>query len=176
MNIFTWYIASFGSLTPIMIFSLIKRTSFDMATTPLRTGLLIEYFLRSGSFMYCLLFAVLSCLFWVCSSCILKNACSSLHKEFYALICYQVPRKFTSKVEGKMGYEDFVYFILSEEDKSSEPSLEYWSVSELTVNFLAIFALLMWLKSLVSAEWRLCYWGNFLVKKQFVITTLSNKY
>ncbi|KAF7143867.1 hypothetical protein RHSIM_Rhsim05G0172200 [Rhododendron simsii] len=38
----------------------------------------------------------------------------------------QIPRKFTSKVEGKMGYEDFVYFILSEEDKSSEPSLEYW--------------------------------------------------
>jgi serine/threonine-protein phosphatase 2A regulatory subunit B'' len=40
----------------------------------------------------------------------------------------QVARKFTSKVEGKMGYEDFVYFILSEEDKSSEPSLEYWYV------------------------------------------------
>ncbi|KAK6911325.1 EF-hand domain [Dillenia turbinata] len=39
----------------------------------------------------------------------------------------QVPRRFTSKVEGKMGYEDFVYFILSEEDKSSEPSLEYWN-------------------------------------------------
>ncbi|OMO69007.1 hypothetical protein CCACVL1_19700 [Corchorus capsularis] len=38
----------------------------------------------------------------------------------------QVPRKFRSKVEGKMGYEDFVYFILSEEDKSSEPALEYW--------------------------------------------------
>ncbi|KAL9331344.1 hypothetical protein ACSQ67_000954 [Phaseolus vulgaris] len=38
----------------------------------------------------------------------------------------QVPRKFTSKVQGKMGYEDFVYFILAEEDKSSEPSLEYW--------------------------------------------------
>ncbi|KAA3480849.1 serine/threonine protein phosphatase 2A regulatory subunit B''beta-like isoform X1 [Gossypium australe] len=33
----------------------------------------------------------------------------------------QVPRKFRSRVEGKMGYEDFVYFILSEEDKSSEP-------------------------------------------------------
>jgi hypothetical protein len=42
------------------------------------------------------------------------------------LISSQVSRKFTSKVEGKMGYEDFVYFILSEEDKSSEPSLEYW--------------------------------------------------
>ncbi|XP_031109586.1 serine/threonine protein phosphatase 2A regulatory subunit B''beta-like [Ipomoea triloba] len=38
----------------------------------------------------------------------------------------QVPRKFTSKVEGKMGYEDFVYFILAEEDKPSGPSLEYW--------------------------------------------------
>ncbi|KAL9235158.1 hypothetical protein vseg_009945 [Gypsophila vaccaria] len=25
-----------------------------------------------------------------------------------------------------MGYEDFVYFTLAEEDKSSEPSLEYW--------------------------------------------------
>ncbi|XP_008804277.1 serine/threonine protein phosphatase 2A regulatory subunit B''beta-like isoform X1 [Phoenix dactylifera] len=38
----------------------------------------------------------------------------------------QIPRKFTSMVEGKMGYEDFVFFMLSEEDKSSEPSLEYW--------------------------------------------------
>ncbi|KAK9293342.1 hypothetical protein L1049_021334 [Liquidambar formosana] len=57
----------------------------------------------------------------------------------------QVPRKFTSKVEGKMGYEDFVYFILSEEDKSSEPSLEYWyictscfllSIYEIAVNLM----------------------------------------
>ncbi|XP_050206815.1 serine/threonine protein phosphatase 2A regulatory subunit B''alpha isoform X2 [Mercurialis annua] len=38
----------------------------------------------------------------------------------------QVPRKFTSNIEGKMGYEDFVYFMLAEEDKSSEPSLEFW--------------------------------------------------
>ncbi|TYJ27127.1 hypothetical protein E1A91_A07G165100v1 [Gossypium mustelinum] len=38
----------------------------------------------------------------------------------------QAPRKFTSEVEGKMGYEDFVYFMFSEEDKSSQPSLEYW--------------------------------------------------
>ncbi|KAL7594366.1 hypothetical protein Lser_V15G29887 [Lactuca serriola] len=38
----------------------------------------------------------------------------------------QVPRKFTIKVEGKMGCEDFVCFILSEEDKSSGPRLEYW--------------------------------------------------
>ncbi|KAM3227799.1 hypothetical protein ACQJBY_054064 [Aegilops geniculata] len=38
----------------------------------------------------------------------------------------EVPRKFTSKIPGKMCYEDFVHFILSEEDKSSEPSQDYW--------------------------------------------------
>ena len=48
--------------------------------------------------------------------------------NFNASMLPQIPRKFTSKVDGKMGYEDFVYFILSEEDKSSEPSLEYWYV------------------------------------------------
>lgn len=47
----------------------------------------------------------------------------------------QVARKFKSKVEGKMGYEDFVYFILAEEDKSSEPSLEYWYVLHLKYFF-----------------------------------------
>ena len=49
----------------------------------------------------------------------------------------QVPRKFTSKVEGKMGYEDFVYFMLSEEDKSSVPGLEYW------YNLLFLFLLFL---------------------------------
>ena len=38
----------------------------------------------------------------------------------------EAPRKFTSGVKGKMGYEDFCWFILSEEDKSTAPSLEYW--------------------------------------------------
>jgi len=51
--------------------------------------------------------------------CIYKNC-------FFSSGDWQVPRKFTSKAEGKMGYEDFVWFILSEEDKSSEPGLEYW--------------------------------------------------
>lgn len=35
-------------------------------------------------------------------------------------------RKFSDKVEGKMGHDDFVYFIVSEEDKPFEPRLEYW--------------------------------------------------
>lgn len=38
----------------------------------------------------------------------------------------QAPRKFTSGVPGKMGYEDFVWFILSEEDKTTDTAMEYW--------------------------------------------------
>lgn len=34
-------------------------------------------------------------------------------------------RKFSSGIPGKMGYEDFVWFILSDEDKSSQISLEF---------------------------------------------------
>ena len=40
--------------------------------------------------------------------------------------CPQAARPFVSKVEGKMGYEDFVWFILSEEDKTNDVALEYW--------------------------------------------------
>ena len=40
--------------------------------------------------------------------------------------CQQAARPFASQVQGKMGYEDFVWFILSEEDKSNDLSLEYW--------------------------------------------------
>jgi serine/threonine-protein phosphatase 2A regulatory subunit B'' len=52
-----------------------------------------------------------------------------------------VPRKFTSNVEGKMCYEDFVYFMLSEEDKSSEPSLEYWYY---LLSFLRLLPFISW--------------------------------
>ena len=38
----------------------------------------------------------------------------------------QAGRPFTSGVEGKMGYEDFVWFVLSEEDKNTPQALEYW--------------------------------------------------
>jgi EF-hand domain pair len=40
--------------------------------------------------------------------------------------CVQAARPFASSVEGKMSYEDFVWFILSEEDKTSDVSLDYW--------------------------------------------------
>eukprot|EP00882_Tetradesmus_deserticola_P009920 GHRQ01010481.1.p1 GENE.GHRQ01010481.1~~GHRQ01010481.1.p1 ORF type:complete len:405 (+),score=200.32 GHRQ01010481.1:358-1572(+) len=38
----------------------------------------------------------------------------------------EAPRKFSSGVPGKMGYEDFVWFILSEEDKTTDTAMEYW--------------------------------------------------
>ena len=38
----------------------------------------------------------------------------------------QAARPFASNVDGKMSYEDFVWFILSEEDKTSDVSLDYW--------------------------------------------------
>lgn len=57
---------------------------------------------------------------------LLRYGNHSLTYRIVQRIFSQAPRKFTSKVEGKMGYEDFVYFMLSEEDKSSEPSVEYW--------------------------------------------------
>lgn len=37
-----------------------------------------------------------------------------------------VPRRLLSQVHGKMCYEDFVIFLVSEVDKTSEVSHEYW--------------------------------------------------
>ena len=45
----------------------------------------------------------------------------------HTLVCLmQAPRRLASNKAGMMGYEDFVWFILSEEDKSKDISLEYW--------------------------------------------------
>ncbi|CAI5955152.1 unnamed protein product [Closterium sp. NIES-64] len=80
-------------------------------------------------------FYVVYCKFWELDSDhdflidkddLLRYGNHALTYRIVERIFAQVPRPFTSGVEGKMGYEDFVWFILSEEDKSSEPSLEYW--------------------------------------------------
>ncbi|KAK7344042.1 hypothetical protein VNO77_13261 [Canavalia gladiata] len=80
-------------------------------------------------------FYVIYCKFWeldtdhdffIDRENLIKYGNHSLTYRIVDRIFSQVPWKFTSKVEGKMNYEDFVYFILAEEDKSSEPSLEYW--------------------------------------------------
>ncbi|KAF3328042.1 Serine/threonine protein [Carex littledalei] len=80
-------------------------------------------------------FYVIYCKFWeldtdhdflIDKENLIRYGNHSLTYRIVDRIFSQVPRKFTSISEGKMGYEDFVYFILSEEDKSSEPSIEYW--------------------------------------------------
>ncbi|CAD5311668.1 unnamed protein product [Arabidopsis thaliana] len=80
-------------------------------------------------------FYVIYCKFWeldgdhdcfIDKDNLIKYGNNALTYRIVDRIFSQIPRKFTSKVEGKMSYEDFVYFILAEEDKSSEPSLEYW--------------------------------------------------
>ncbi|KAJ1694315.1 hypothetical protein LUZ63_011013 [Rhynchospora breviuscula] len=80
-------------------------------------------------------FYVIYCRFWeldtdhdflISKENLIKYGNHSLTYRIVDRIFSQVPRKFISKVEGKMSYEDFVYFILAEEDKPSEPSLEYW--------------------------------------------------
>jgi len=50
----------------------------------------------------------------------------SLSYQIIDKVFEQVPRKFSSTQPGKMGYEDFVWFILSEEDKTSDTALDYW--------------------------------------------------
>jgi hypothetical protein len=103
-----------------------------MVTTRLPIELSIEYFLRLAQItVLCVAFVLqfdYSCLQLDTHdlSTILYDLSDHLLMSHIWTLLSQVPRKFTSKVEGKMGYEDFVYFILAEEDKSSEPSLEYW--------------------------------------------------
>lgn len=43
----------------------------------------------------------------------------ALSRKAIDRIFAQVPRKFTSGQEGKMGYDDFVWFMLCEEDKTT---------------------------------------------------------
>ncbi|XP_047316236.1 serine/threonine protein phosphatase 2A regulatory subunit B''beta-like [Impatiens glandulifera] len=80
-------------------------------------------------------FYVIYCKFWELDSDhdflidkenLIKYGNHALTYRIVERIFSQSSRRFTSKVEGKMGYEDFVYFILSEEDKTSDPSLEFW--------------------------------------------------
>ncbi|KAG9396852.1 EF-hand domain pair [Carpediemonas membranifera] len=50
----------------------------------------------------------------------------SLSTRCVERIFQEVPRRFTSGVRGMMGFEDFVWFILAEEDKNQLPSQRYW--------------------------------------------------
>ncbi|RLN08777.1 serine/threonine protein phosphatase 2A regulatory subunit B' [Panicum miliaceum] len=80
-------------------------------------------------------FYVIYCKFWeldtdhdflIDKENLIKYGNHALTYRIVDRIFSEVPRKFTGKDEGKMGYEDFVHFILSEEDKSTGPSQQYW--------------------------------------------------
>ncbi|KAH7300918.1 hypothetical protein KP509_23G003300 [Ceratopteris richardii] len=80
-------------------------------------------------------FYVIYCKFWEIDSDhdfkidqddLIRYGNHSLTYRIVDRIFSQAPKKLTSDEPGKMSYEDFVWFILSEEDKTSEPSLEYW--------------------------------------------------
>lgn len=80
-------------------------------------------------------FYVIYCKFWELDSDhdflispedLLRYSNHSLTYRIVDRIFAQAARPFSCKTEGKMGYEDFVWFILSEEDKSTDVALEYW--------------------------------------------------
>lgn len=50
----------------------------------------------------------------------------ALSRKAVDRIFEQIPRRFKSDVKDKMNYEDFVWFMLSEEDKTTLRSLQYW--------------------------------------------------
>ncbi|KAF8065627.1 B''ALPHA [Scenedesmus sp. PABB004] len=80
-------------------------------------------------------FYVVYCKFWELDSDhdfsldrtdLARYANCGLTYQIVERIFEEAPRKFSSGVPGKMGYEDFVWFILSEEDKTTETAMEYW--------------------------------------------------
>ena len=80
-------------------------------------------------------FYVLYCKFWeldgdhdfyISKDDLLKYNNYSMTETIVDVIFQGVPRKMSSDQPGKMNYEDFIWFCLSEEDKTSDTSLEYW--------------------------------------------------
>lgn len=80
-------------------------------------------------------FYVLYCRFWELDADhdFLINQEDFSKYEGYALsrktmdrIFEEIPRKFKSSQPGKMSYEDFVWFMICEEDKTTKRSLQYY--------------------------------------------------
>ncbi|QDZ20266.1 regulatory subunit of protein phosphatase 2A [Chloropicon primus] len=80
-------------------------------------------------------FYVIYCKFWeldadhdflIGKDDLLRYGSHALTCKIVDRIFSEAPRKFKCKVPGYMCYEDFVWFILSEEDKTTEASISYW--------------------------------------------------
>jgi len=55
-----------------------------------------------------------------------KYEYNSLSKKTIDRIFGEIPRKFSSSKKGMMSFEDFIWFMLSEEDKTNKNSIKYW--------------------------------------------------
>jgi len=80
-------------------------------------------------------FYVIYCTFWELDADhdFLLDKDDLLKYDGYALsrraidrIFSEIPTKFTSGVPGRMGYEDFIRFLLCDQDRSTDRSVEYW--------------------------------------------------
>lgn len=80
-------------------------------------------------------FYVLYCKFWeldqdhdhlIDKEDLLRYSNYSLTYRIVDRIFAGIPRRLTAPEPGKMGYEDFCWFLLSEEDKTTPQSIEYW--------------------------------------------------
>lgn len=80
-------------------------------------------------------FYVIYCTFWELDSDhdflldkddLLKYDGHALSRRVIDRIFSEIPTKFSSAVPGRMGYEDFIRFLLCDQDRSTDRSLEYW--------------------------------------------------
>jgi len=80
-------------------------------------------------------FYVIYCTFWELDSDhdflldkddLLKYDGHALSRRAVDRIFSETPTKFTSAVPGKMGYEDFIRFLLCDQDRQRDRSMEYW--------------------------------------------------
>lgn len=80
-------------------------------------------------------FYVIYCTFWELDSDhdflldkddLLKYDGHALSRRAIDRIFSELPTKFTSGVPGRMGYEDFIRFLLCDQDRNTDRSVEYW--------------------------------------------------
>lgn len=80
-------------------------------------------------------FYVIYCTFWELDADhdflldkddLLKYDGHTLSRRTVDRIFSEIPVKFNSAVPGKMGYEDFIRFLLCDQDRQTERALEYW--------------------------------------------------
>eukprot|EP00929_Paragymnodinium_shiwhaense_P112470 TRINITY_DN80725_c0_g1_i1.p1 TRINITY_DN80725_c0_g1~~TRINITY_DN80725_c0_g1_i1.p1 ORF type:complete len:580 (+),score=95.67 TRINITY_DN80725_c0_g1_i1:142-1881(+) len=80
-------------------------------------------------------FYVIYCTFWELDSDhdflldkddLLKYDGHTLARRAVDRIFSEIPARFTSAVSGKMGYEDFIRFLLCDQDRQTDRSVEYW--------------------------------------------------